>query len=225
MTANPEPPPRKSLLAHPGVWVLFTGIILVGVARSMFWDPAPSTRSPDDTRATTQEILGEVPSFRLVTPEGRDFGSEDLHGTVYVANFFFTRCPTMCPALMGAMAHLDRRYRDQGVEDVHLVSFTVDPETDRPEHLAQYARTQRIDPARWTLLTGERERISKLLVEGFRVAMGDRQIVGENLIDIAHSGKFVLVDQQGRIRGFFNHDGVGLDAVFEQSLDLAKEKP
>ena len=92
MSVNTRPV-RKSLLAHPLVWVLFTGMILVGVARSMLWDPAPSTRSPQATPVTVPDVLGHVPSFRLVTPEGRDFGSEDLHGTVYVANFFFTRCP------------------------------------------------------------------------------------------------------------------------------------
>ena len=191
-------------------------IILVAVARS-FFRTEPSNPAP--------EILFEVPSFSLLTPEGRAFGSEDLRGTVYVANFFFTRCPSICPVLMNGMAQLQERYRAVRAERIHLVSFTVDPVNDRPERLKEYAGTCGVDAARWTLLTGELESVRKLLVEGFRVAMGEPQSVGENLIDIAHTGKFVLVDPQGRIRGFYDYNQAGLDALFKNSLAVAKEKP
>ena len=152
------------------------------------------------------------------------FGSEDLRGTVYVANFFFTRCPSICPLLMNGMAQLQEKYRAVRAEGIRLVSFTVDPENDRPDRLKEYAGTCGVDAARWTLLTGEHESVRKLLVEGFRVAMGEPETVGENLIDIAHTGKFVLVDQQGGIRGFYDYHQAGLDTVFKHSLGLAKEK-
>ncbi len=204
----------RSPFASPLVWVLFAAIILVAVARSFLDESGAPPRLPD---------LGQVPPFRLSTPERAAFGSEDLRGTVYVASFFFTRCPSICSVLMNAMAQLQQRLK--GVEGVRLVSVTVDPANDTPESLAEYAETLGVDAARWTLLTGERERIRELLVAGFRVAMGEEEVVGENLIDIAHSGKLVLVDQKGRIRGFYDYNQAGVNAVFRDSRSLATTAP
>ncbi len=217
-----KPARRRTPVSRLLIWVLFAGIILVALSRSLFLDP-PATPGPGSPLQSLE--LGQVPNFSLVNPEGLAFGSEELHGTPYVANFFFTSCPAICPLLMNAMKSLQERYHAEGIAGVRLVSFTVDPATDTPERLKDFASAQGVDPARWTLLTGEREPIRKLLVEGFRVSMGEPVSVGENLIDIAHTGKFVLVDSEGKIRGFYNYDEEGRDALFRRSLSVLEEKP
>ncbi len=212
--------PRRTPVSRLLIWVLFAGIVLVALSRFLFLDPPAPPGSP------LQNLeLGQVPPFSLTDPEGLAFGSEELRGTPYVANFFFTSCPSICPLLMNAMSSLQERYGAQGIAGVRLVSFTVDPATDTPERLKEYASAQGVDARRWTLLTGEREPIRKLLVEGFRVSMGEPVSVGMNLIDIAHSGKFVLVGPQGKIRGFYNYDEEGRDALFQHSLSVLEEKP
>ena len=105
-SAKPAPRTPVSRLL---IWVLFAGIILVALSRSLFLDPPATPGSP------LQNLeLGQVPTFSLVTPEGLAFGSEELRGTPYVANFFFTSCPSICPALMNAMKSLQDRYRAEG---------------------------------------------------------------------------------------------------------------
>jgi protein SCO1/2 len=191
------------------VWGLFAAIVLVALARSMLRPETPAL-----------PVLHEVPDFALVNERGEPFGSADLKGSVYLANFVFTRCPSMCPALMHSMAQLQERYRAAGVDGVRLVSFSVDPEHDTPERLLQYGESYGVDPARWHLLTGERTQMRELLLDGFRVMMGEPEKVGD-LIDVAHSGKLVLVDRQGRIRGYYGTDGPGLDEAFRRSKELA----
>jgi protein SCO1 len=146
-------------------------------------------------------VLGEVPEFVLTNRDGRPVRRADLQGAPWVADFIFTRCPASCPMMTARMARFERELpRDL---PVRLVSFSVDPEHDTPEVLERYARSFAA-PDRWLFLTGTREQIRSLTVEGFKLGLEMEPPPGMNAPEpILHSTRFVLVDGQGRIRGYY----------------------
>lgn len=170
-------------------------------------------------------VTAVLPNYELIDTEGQPFGTEQLAGQVYVASFFFTRCTSICPMLTRSMSSLLRRYREQGIDGIHLVSISVDGEYDTPEQLSEYARRHEIDRETWTLLTGTPEQLRVLLIEGFLVPLGRPEEDEDGVLDIAHAGRLVLVDAWGQVRGYYGSDERGLDEVFRHSqLVLAEER-
>lgn len=170
-------------------------------------------------------VLGALPDFELTDSRGRPFGTEQLAGCVYLANFFFTRCTTVCPALTRSMSSLLPRYRERGVDGIHLVSISVDGQHDTPEKLSEFASRHAIDPQGWTLLTGTPDQLRALLIEGFRVPLGRPVTDERGLMDIAHAERLVLVDRRGRVRGYYGSDDHGLDELFQSSLHVLEDGP
>ena len=160
-------------------------------------------------RAEPLPDQGTVPAFDLVDHTGAAFQSSALAGTVWIANFVFTHCPDICPALSQQMARLQRELPERGGQDIRLVSFSVDPTRDTPAVLQAYATQIGAGP-HWRFLTGPRPAISSLLREGFHVAWADD---GPADMPITHSDRFALVDRRQRIRGTYH----GMDAA-----DLAR---
>jgi protein SCO1 len=121
---------------------------------------------------------------------------------VWVAGFIFTRCPTICPAITTRMAKIQHRAR--GIEPgFRLVSFSVDPAYDTPARLDDFARRFKASPRMWKMLTGPLESMKTTVEEGLKIAMGQPQ--GENdFASLFHGTHFVLVDQQLRIRGYYD---------------------
>jgi protein SCO1/2 len=139
--------------------------------------------------------FGTVPSVALMDQAGRPFDPEALRGSVWIADFIFTRCSGQCPMMSAQMARL----AESTDPSVRLVSFTVDPEWDRPEVLARYAAAYQA-PARWQFVTGERGAVERLSREGFRLAAAGEASEAE---PITHSGRLVLIDRRGAIRGYY----------------------
>ena len=173
--------------------------------------------------------LGE---WQLVDENGRPFGSHDLQGQVWIASFFFARCPSLCPAqqasLVKALPHFDDLVGKPGVAPIRLVSFTVDPDNDTPDVLLAYERKLlERGSDRWTLLTGPRADLENLIAKRFLVAMGERAPVdgASDLYDIPHASKFALVDQRGDLRGFWSTDDEGRGNIINAARLLAKEGP
>ena len=211
--AQTETRSGRSIFSNPFVWAFFAGVVVLTLIRPLLkFEPDPPP------------VMGVIPAFNLVDQEGEPFGSADLEGRVYVANFFFTSCSSICPPMMHAVSTLQDRFGDAGVDEVHLVSITVDPETDTPERLTEYAARFGVDPERWTLLTGEIDTIRRVAIGGFKTALGDRAEVEDGFFDIAHSGKLVLVDRRGRIRGYYDYDALGMDEVFNRSRHVLNER-
>jgi protein SCO1/2 len=160
-------------------------------------------RVPDPPR------MGALPDFRLTERSGRPLSLADLRGRPWVADFIFTQCAGACPAMTARMARLRRDLST----DVAFVSFTVDPAHDTPEVLARYAATFRADES-WHFLTGAQKDLYDLSVGGFKLAAmevppADKAAGGDG--PFLHSSKFVLVDAQGVIRGYY-------DSTDEQAL-------
>ena len=163
-------------------------------------------------------VLSRLPDFTLTDAGGAAFGSRQLAGKPWVANFIFTRCPTICPMFTAKMADVQARVKKDGL-DVNLVSFTVDPAYDTPERLAAYAKEHGADPGRWHFLTGDPEAIRTAVVEGLKIAA---QPIGpdDDLASVFHGSHFVLVDGEGRIRGYY--DSADADATDRLLADLRR---
>lgn len=146
-------------------------------------------------------VLFPVPEFSLTSQEGRTFARRDLDGRVWIAGFFFTRCPTICPLLMGKMNDIQHRSKNLG-EGFQMVSFSVDPSFDTPEVMRAYAREMRLTLNRWTLLTGPTGQIQQIVREGFK----DHLETAEGIApaDVVHSTRIFLVDRRGRVRGLYD---------------------
>lgn len=144
-------------------------------------------------------VLGEVPDFALINRDGREVRRADLAGAPWIADFIFTRCGASCPMMSQRMARLERELpRDLGVR---FVSFSVDPEHDTPPVLQEYAKSFGA-PGRWLFLTGDKQAIHRLSKEGFKLAVDDATPANPDE-PILHSTRFVLVDAEGRIRGYY----------------------
>lgn len=171
-------------------------------------------------------VYQQLPDFTLVDQDGNAFGRKQLEGDVWVANFIFTVCPTVCPLLTARMATLERGSRDLG-DKLRFVSFSVDPETDTPEVLKAFGAQYEQNTARWSMLTGPVDEIGRTVVESFKIAIDRRPVEGEDddepdLFEIVHGEHFVLVDRAGRIRGYYANDEASHERLMRDARRLAK---
>jgi protein SCO1/2 len=184
-------------VGRPLAWALAVGLLAA-------WPLAWALRTPLPPAPPT---LGTLPPFELTAQDGRPFGSKDLAGRVWVASFIFTRCETACPSITRQMARIQARTRN--LEPAfHLVSISVDPQFDSPARLAEYARGARASPRMWTFLTGSADAVRDTVVRGLRVSMGQDE-AGPGGEGVSHGTHLVLVDGQGRIRGYYDPDAPG----------------
>jgi len=163
---------------------------------------------------------GTVPNFQLTNQNNQPFGSTHLAGKIWIADFIFTSCPGPCPMVSSRMSELQRPLEKT---DVHLVSFSVDPEKDTPEVLRSYAEKLKAQPARWDFLTGSKSTIYDLSKNGFKLAVSDGS---EETGLPVHSTRMVLVDRHGQIRGYY--EATAADAVTKVLADtshLLREQP
>lgn len=155
-----------------------------------------------------------VPDFSLTAQNGNTVTRGDLAGKVWVADFIFTNCAGTCPMMTDRM----RKLQDALPPEIHLVSFTVDPSRDSPDVLAEYAKRYGADGGRWLFLTGGKDALYDLSIKGFKLALDDS--VGTETEPITHSTRFVLVDKQGQIRGYYS--GTEEDELRRLSADVKK---
>jgi protein SCO1 len=141
---------------------------------------------------------GRVPDFSLTDSNGQRVTLEDFRGKVWIADFIFTSCGGMCPMMTAEM----RKLQDTLPRDIQLVSFSVDPARDTPSVLNEYAKRNGADPARWKFVTGERGALYDLSIKGFKLGVDDLQ--GTEQEPITHSSRFVLIDKDGRIYGYYS---------------------
>jgi cytochrome oxidase Cu insertion factor (SCO1/SenC/PrrC family) len=163
---------------------------------------------------------GQVPKFQLTNQQDQTFGSAELANKIWIADFIFTTCPGPCPMISSRMSELQKPLEKT---DVHLVSFSVDPEKDTPEVLRGYAEKLHARPNRWDFLTGSRASIYDLSKNGFKLGVSDGSDESGTPV---HSTRLILVDRHGQIRGYY--DGTEPDAVTKVLADtshLLREQP
>lgn len=205
-------PTRKSSLRRGLIWGFLVAVLVALVTATAI----DRLRRPEPP-----PVMDPVPAFTMTNRDGRAVRLQDLAGKPWIADFVFTRCPASCPLMTARMARLDRDLpRDLGVR---LVSFSVDPEHDTPQVLERYAETYHAPP-RWLFLTGSKEETYRLSRQGFKLGIEIPPAAGPGapgapaVEPILHSTRFVLVDAQGRIRGYY--DGFDEESMTKLRRDL-----
>lgn len=182
----------EKMIRHWAFWTVFIA----------FGFSYPIYRSLNRTLPPELPIIAHVPAFTLTNENNQSFGSNDLKGKVYLANFIFSSCPTTCPGMLKELQKIQKRMSGTK-EKTSIVTFTVDPENDTPAVLFKLARQYDANPYAWTFLTStNKDELLKLYRDGFKVAVEP----SVNLMEIAHSEKIVLVDGENRVRGFYSFD-------------------
>ncbi|MBX3159150.1 MAG: SCO family protein [Deltaproteobacteria bacterium] len=167
--------------------------------------------------------LGTLPDFAFTDERGQPFTQEALRGQVTVIDFIFTRCDQICPVVTQRMRGVQDKTFDAG-KRLKFVSITVDPGYDTPERLAAYARENGADDARWRFLTGPADQI-RAIVEG--PLMNSMRLEREinSIPQIGHTGHFVLVDGDLRIRGVYgSSDVTKLDELMRDARYLIRTR-
>jgi len=155
------------------------------------------------------KVFGTVPKFSLIERRGHQISLSDLKDKIWVANFIYTHCQDTCPIQSAQMKLIQDEFSTG--KNLRLVSITVDPDRDTPKVLTEYANRFGASPDQWLFLTGEREQLSRLAQEGFRLSAVPVSRDEDASSIIAHSSRFVLVDGEARIRGYY--PGTDADAV------------
>ncbi|PWH84219.1 SCO family protein [Algibacter marinivivus] len=141
------------------------------------------------------DTFRKVPEFSFVNQNGKIITNKDYEGKVYVIEFFFTTCPTICPRMNRNLIQIQNEF--EGFEDFGVASFTINPDYDTSEILKDYAEKYGVTNPNWHLMTGDKDAIYKLSNEGFYIyAAANPDIEG----GFEHSGNFALIDKNGFIR-------------------------
>ena len=247
----PKRPLRGSFLKHIAIGI---GAVAVGGMLAV-WSPLGGMLgwrfgsminvNQSQGALETLAVYGRVPEFVLTERGGRQITLANLRGKVWIVNFFYTECPDTCPLQSTHIARLQDELAPE--RDVRLVSISVDPEHDTPEVLTEYATRYGADPERWLFLTGPKDAIYRLALDGFRLGVVDR---GEDALrgtgkgqswlspmsawahpvpnadrdSVLHSSRFVLVDRQAQIRGYYHGtDWEALDRLREAVTRVLRE--
>ncbi len=158
-----------------------------------------------------------IGDFTLLNQYGETITLEKIKGKVCVAEYFFTTCGTICPKMTEQMTRVQERFR--GNDEVKILSFTVNPDYDTVQVLLEYAQKYGVEKDQWHFLTGSKEELYRLARKSFFVLKPAEAInLGDAGSDFIHTNNFILVDQQLRIRGYY--DGTSISEVNELMEDI-----
>lgn len=166
----------------------------------------PSDVNPELVDTTVQYIRKDhhIADFAFINQNGKTITHKDYEGKIYVADFFFTTCPTICPIMTDNMVWLQEQIKDN--PKVMLLSHSVTPDIDTPGVLKEYAKKKGVRDNKWNLVTGEKKDIYYIARKSY---LAVKTTDSKQLYDMVHTENFILVDSKGRIRGFYN--GTNLD--------------
>jgi protein SCO1 len=172
-------------------------------------------------KRVSDTIWHTVSNISLTNQDGKHVTWDSLKGKIVIADFFFTRCPTICPGMtenmkrLATSIHNGKRVGDKTNKLVHFLSISIDPERDSVERLKYWANRFQINPETWWLLTGDRKQIYDFALNEMKLQMFDGEGVDSNFI---HSDKFVLIDSNRHVRGYY--DGLDTAELAKLSNDL-----
>lgn len=205
------------LLAFVGVWV--AGMIVVypmlkKQQRLKVFQPADVNPNLVDIDMQRTAKAHRIAEFKLVDQTGDTVTNTDFDGHIYVADFFFTTCPSICPKMTANLSDLAALYKNDS--DIMFLSHTVTPQIDSVPVLAAYGQLHRADPSKWKLVTGSKKHIYELARRSY-FAVTTEGDGGDQ--DFIHTENFVLVDKERKIRGFY--DGTSKQDMERLQKDIA----
>ena len=186
--------------------IIYFGIYTLLSPEKMLPIYSPRDINPELVDSTVQHIGNDhkIADFAFTNQNGKIITQKDYENTIYVADFFFTTCPTICPKMTDNMVWLQNQLKNN--PKVKLLSFSVTPDIDTPEVLKKYALEKGVDDSRWNLVTGDKKDIYYLARKSYLAVKTGKP---EEMYDMVHTENFILVDKNKRIRGFY--DGTNLD--------------
>ena len=159
----------------------------------------------------------KVPAFSFINQDGKTITNKDFEGKVYVVEFFFTTCPTICPRMNKNLVQIQNTF--EGFEDFGVAAFTINPVHDTPDVLKAYADTYGVNNPNWHLMTGDKDTIYKLSNEGFNLYTAETEAVAGGF---EHSGNFALIDKNGFLRS--RKDDFGNPIIYYRGIVSEEEK-
>ncbi len=178
----------------------------------IYGNRSPVTKTVNG-QTVTDTVYATIPPFKFVNQDGDSTGSKNLDGKIYVADFFFTSCPSICPIMQRNMLAVYNAYKNTA--DVKIVSFTIDPKYDTPPVLKKYAGNLGVTGNSWWFLQGNRDSVYKIAEKNYLVAVSKDSTAAGGYV---HQGWFVLVDKQKRVRG--SYDGTDAKQVAQLVDDI-----
>lgn len=183
------------------------------------YQPAMVSEELVDSTIQHQKKYHKIADFSLINQNGKIVTQKDYEGKIYVADFFFTTCQTICPIMTDHMFQIQKELKDD--HEVMLLSHSVTPEIDNIEQLKKYALKKGVDDSKWNLVTGNKKEIYKLARKSY-MAVKDNGDGGP--FDMIHTENFMLIDKKRQIRGFY--DGTNpedIDRLLDDIEHLKKE--
>jgi protein SCO1/2 len=154
----------------------------------------------------TDTVFHQIPAYELIDQNGQKFSSERTKGKIYVADFFFTRCGTICPKITNNLTRIQSIFSADS--NVIILSHSVDPKYDSSAVLKKYAQKYDAKYGRWYFLTGEKKLIYDLAIKGYKLPVADASEYDDKIKSIdktfIHSEKLLLIDKEGYIRGIYD---------------------
>jgi protein SCO1/2 len=189
---------------------IFFGIYSLQTPKKILPIYSPRDINPELVDSTVQHIGSDhkIADFSFFNQNGKLISQKDYENKIYVADFFFTTCPTICPKMTNNMVWLQNQLKKY--PEVKLLSFSVTPDIDTPEVLKKYALEKGVDDSKWNLVTGDKSAIYYLARKSYLAVKTGKP---DELYDMVHTENFILVDKNKRIRGFY--DGTNLDQPSE----------
>lgn len=166
------------------------------------------------------ELIHKIPNFKFMNQEGKEITQKAYEGKIYIADFFFTSCPGICPRLAKNMGKLQEVFKNDS--DVLLLSHSVTPEKDSVSVLKEYAIENNVNSKKWNLVTGNKKEIYEIARNAY---FADEDFVKtQDESAFIHTENFVLIDKKGRIRGVYNGTlSVEIDRILRHIKLLKKE--
>lgn len=168
-----------------------------------------------DGKEVVDTIYNTIPAFSFVNQEGDTVSEKIVEGKIYVADFFFTTCPTICPIMKRQMIKVFQQFK--GNPDVMILSHTIDPEHDTPQVLNTFAKDLGIEGTQWQFLTGSKEKIYEIGQKKYMSTLKEEKTAEGGYL---HSGAFILVDKEKHVRGMY--DGTTEEGTQKLIVDLRR---
>jgi protein SCO1/2 len=181
-----------------------------------FGDLGIEIKYNDNGDGIPDTVYDPIPLFAFTNQEGKIITNDFMAGKIAVVDFFFTNCTSICPMLSSQMARLQHSVKSEGINDqVVFLSHTVDPKNDTPEALKSYANRMGADFSNWNFVTGNEEDIYWQAKEGYKLTAFPSDTAQGGFF---HTDQIALIDQEGKIRGYY--DGTSTKAVDQLFTDL-----
>ena len=177
------------------------------------WQPASVNQELVDTTIQHVKKYHNIADFSLINQNGKTITQENYKNKIYIADFFFTTCPTICPIMTDHMYQIQKEILDD--DEVMLLSHSVTPKIDTVAQLKRYALKKGVNDKKWNLVTGDKKQIYELARKSY---LAVKSIGNGDEYDMIHTENFMLIDKERRIRNYY--DGTDPEAIKQLMKDL-----